>query len=552
MPSQTARRPSLPDLLPSRLAGLAVPFAALQLNLLSLAVPVAVLHVYDRIVPNGSSQTLLVLLAGLGLALLLEVVLRAARGALLAGLTARQEHAARQGLVAGLLAARPAALRALPPDALAEALAAQRTLRAAAAQRQQCLVDLPFALLFLGLIVVIGGRLVWVPMAGIALFLLLAWATGRAQDRAAARLREATRPRDAALQGIFAQLGGAKLLGAELALLARLRPLQQEQATALRPLLQHAAFQRELAALFSQLQVALMIGVGALLVLDGRLSMGGLAACTLLSGRALQPLQSALAAMQGWHEARAAAATLRQLSALACEDIAAPPGAAPQGALQLRALRLDRADGTPLLREVTLDLPAGGMAVIRPGRQGEASLLLAALLGLEEPAAGEICFGDTLFGPHNAPALRRQAALVGREAPLMEGSLMENLTEFGDSERQAEAQYLCFLLGLEAAVKRLPGGYETRLDASGRNLPPQIRQSLGLVRALSGRPRLLLLDEAEATLDATAQLRLAGFLKRLKGRATIVAASGSAALEKLADQRWVVQEGRLVPLVPGP
>ena len=107
-------------------------------------------------------------------------------------------------------------------------------------------------------------------------------------------------------------------------------------------------------------------------------------------------------------------------------------------------------------------------------------------------------------------------------------------------------QYLSFLFGLDTAVKRLPDGYDTQVEQGGRTLPVGLRQSAALVSALSAKPRLLLLDDAEIGLDPAAQLRLGDFLKRLKGRATLIVLTGNAALRKHADLRLRLEGNHLV------
>ncbi|WP_419897740.1 ATP-binding cassette domain-containing protein [Roseomonas sp. USHLN139] len=520
--------------------------ASMCLNILSLSVPIVVLHVYDRVLPNGTGQTLASMLLGLAILVVAEIALRIARASIALRVDSLREHLVRCRLMRDVMRGTPQALSGFSTAEISTGIAAAAVLRESRTQRLQVLFDLPFGLLFLVLIGIIGGGLVLVPLGVAGLFLLMGWQVSRQLAYADLQRLRAEQQRDSFLRGVFPALALARGLCADLLLPGKLQRLQEGHATLLRDTITLGTILREVFAVAGQVQVALVVGIGALLVLEGRLSTGGLAACTLLAGRVMQPLQSGLGLLQGWHEARRAREAMGRLQALAVENIeleasealwTAPP------AIRMQGIRFAADDGGPPL---ALEVPAGKLVTIEAPPGSPCRSLLAALLGYVEVAEGEIMLGETRLSPATAPLVRRQAALIGRSTTLFSGSLMDNLTGFGHPEREAEVQYLSFLFGLDTAVKRLPDGYDTPIEQGGRSLPVGIRQGAALVSALSAKPRLLLLDEAEIGLDPAAQLRLGDFLKRLKGRATLIVLTGNAALRKHADLKLRFQDSRLV------
>jgi ATP-binding cassette subfamily C protein LapB len=147
-------------------------------------------------------------------------------------------------------------------------------------------------------------------------------------------------------------------------------------------------------------------------------------------------------------------------------------------------------------------------------------------------------------------SIRRRIAYVGAAPVIFSGTIMENLTMFGPEKRDF-ARKMAQLLGLEATINLLPDGYETRLgEGIADDLPMSIAQQVNIVRALTNRPRVLALDEANMLLDAVAEPALIKALNVLRGSLTVIVVTHRPSLLALCDRQVVIQDGRADWLLP--
>ena len=163
--------------------------------------------------------------------------------------------------------------------------------------------------------------------------------------------------------------------------------------------------------------------------------------------------------------------------------------------------------------------------------------LLKLILGEIEPTAGRVTIdGVSTLVPQFA-AIRRHIAYVGAVPAIFSGTIMENLTMFAPEKRDF-ARKMAQLLGLEATINLLPDGYETKLgEGIGDDLPMSIAQQVNIVRALTNRPRVLALDEANMLLDAIAEPALIKALNVLRGSLTVLVVTHRPSLLALCDHR---------------
>lgn len=533
--------------------------ASAVLNLLSLALPIVILHVYDRVLPNGSAPTLLVLGLGLAAALVLEAVLRAARGAVVARVGAGTEHALRSAAMERLLHAPLPVVEREPIGAHLDRFAAVGVLRDRySGQLGATLMDLPFAALFLAVIGAIGGWLVVAPLTVMGLFAVAAWAVSRRLRRSVTTRAESDAGRHAFLLDLLRGLPSVKALALDEPLLRRYERLQETSADATRAVTWHGALIQSLGGLAGQANVVVLLGFGAVMVMDGSLSAGQLAACTLLVGRALQPVQAALGIWTMRQEAEVARAKVRDALALPAEGYSdalddaldSALGGAPKAAavaVALRDVTLGNDDGgPPSVDGVSLDVAPGEAVAIGGGvGSGKTSLLLA-MIGLVRPRSGEVLVDGQPLDDAAARRLRRRTALLPQRGTVFEGTLLDNLTGLRDGERASEAMYLSYLLGLDAVVRRWPDGYATRVGGElGKTLPGGIRQQIANVRALVGEPSLVLFNEANLSLDSDNNRRLRALLAGMKGRVTLVMVTGDPEFLALADRTLILADGRL-------
>ena len=272
-----------------------VVLASLTVNMLSLSLPIALLQVYDRILPNRSFGTISALIIGVSIALCLEAVIRLARYQLMGRLGARFEYRAGLDAFRKMMTSDLAAFERVGPGEHLERFNSISGIRDFySGQAMVNLYDLPFAMLYLSAIWYLGGLLVLVPVVSIAFTVLMAPVIGRSLAVSLGKQRKAENRRYdfviSAISGIFS----VKALSSEVLLSREYEKLQEARLSTQEIVERKSIAVAEWAATLSQFTLLAVVVTGTLLVMDESLSVGALAACTLLTGRTMQPVQGAV------------------------------------------------------------------------------------------------------------------------------------------------------------------------------------------------------------------------------------------------------------------
>jgi ATP-binding cassette, subfamily C, bacterial LapB len=383
--------------------------------------------------------------------------------------------------------------------------------------------------------------------AGLLLGVLaLGWVAGRRVRSRAERLAAAEERRFNFLFDVLAGLNSLKLLGAERLLERRYDRLQGTSARLRRDLTGATAAAQEGGLMFAHLATIGTAAFGCLMVLDGALTVGGLSACVMLAGRSMQPLLGGIALWVRWQTLGDAKRRLAELDHLPAEARPAlPPLRVWAGEVSLRQVRFGSLlGGGHLFEGLCLDLrPGEFVGVTGPNGSGRSSLLRL-IAGEVRPLAGSVRIDGQNLAVHDHTPARRLLALVPPDPGLVAGTLLENLT-LGQPELEADAIELGAQLGLEAVAATLPGGWHTPVGTAGMPLARGVQQRIGLVRALVQQPRILLLDDVTAQLDADGDARLGRVLGTLRGRMTILLASHRPSVLSRADRVLRIAGGRL-------
>jgi len=305
---------------------------------------------------------------------------------------------------------------------------------------------------------------------------------------------------------------------------------------------------------FRMLLQSLILTVGALLVIDGQASGGVILASSVLSGRALAPVDMAIAnwrslvaARAGWSRVVIGIATWQKpaprtivldppVAQVSLRDVwVAPPGstrfAVPQFAVQ----------------GVSLTLKAGQvLALVGPSAAGKSSLVRA-MLGIWGAARGEVRIDGATLDQWDSDRIGRHFGYVPQTVDLIDGTIGENIARFDPAAGSDTIIAAARAAGMHDSILALPDGYETRVSAGGGALSAGQRQRIGLARALYGDPFLLVLDEANSNLDATGDAALAEAIGAVQQRGGIVVMiTHRPATLGPATHMAVMQNGRLI------
>lgn len=524
--------------------------STLAVNILSLALPVMTLQVYDRILPNPGSGTLPVLIAGVCVAIILEAALRLSRAYVLSWSGAVYEHKLSCAAMKRIMDSDISILGAAGVGENLHRMTAISKLKDFYnGYSLTVMSDLVFVPLFLFLIIYIAGPLAVVPAAILMAFTLVSLAQGQ-------NLRSALSARDESddtrynfliegLEGVHT----LKAFALENSFSRRYEALEEKSSLANYRVTEAMAATFNAGALFSHIMVAAVIAVGAILVLGGTITTGGLIATVLLSGRLMQPVQRALGLWvryQDYRLARQKAETLFDIplhAAVAAED----ENTTREGSLILENLsfRLGGENGRWILEDINLVLKRGESILLSADSDESKTVLLELIAGIYPVTRGRIMVDNRNILRYTPEDLIRHVGYIQSQGIIFRGTIRDNMTCFGQIP-EAQAQEIAALLDVNRDVALLPTGFDTFLNGNGTdNIPPGLKQRIAMVRVLAARPRLILYDNADQGLDRDGYNLIYSLMARLRGQATMIMISDDYNVRSLADRFYSLENGRL-------
>lgn len=410
-------------------------------------------------------------------------------------------------------------------------------------------IDLPWVIVFLIVLSVLHW---WLGLTALAGVLVLAAISYRSNIKSSANARELsgmTGQRSAATLTEIRMSETAWAMGMQERLSGRTRFWEQHYVAAQSALSRTVARHGGAGRTFRIFLQSLILTVGALLVIDGKASGGVILASSVLSGRALAPVDQAIA---NWRGFVVASAGWKRIVEAVCTN---PPKAErevslplPSGDLVLRELT----SGPPgsnmaTIAGVSLELkPGQAVAVIGPSAAGKSSLAKA-MLGIWKPLRGEVRLDGATLDQWDREQIGAAIGYVPQSVDLSEGTIAQNIARF-DAKATSEAVIAAAqVAGMHETILAMPNGYETTLSAGAQELSAGQRQRIGLARALFGDPFLVVLDEANSNLDAEGDAALTAAVLAVRKRMGIVVmiTHRSATLGPISHVA-VLRGGRLV------
>ena len=525
--------------------------ASVAINLLGLALPLAILQVYDRIVPNKALETLAMLMLGLASVMVIEAVLRIARSFISGWGGAQFAHGSGIDALQRILYAPTKAKLHEPSNKLLERFNAISTIGDYfGGPSRLLLVDLPFVVLFLTVMALVGGIIVLVPLAVISVFGSVAYLRGLAMKQTLeARAEQETKNYDFIIE-CLSGIATVKSMSMEPAMLRRFERLQEDTAQINFRAIDAAGRAQILSAMLGTTSMVMMVSFGGILAAYGGLTIGKLACCTLLSGRMIQPL---LRTIGIWNEFQAINVARNEMTALF--DLPEPKIGDGYASDRLTgSIRIDNlchntagAVDDPLLN-VSLNVAPGEFVAFRSGVGNSGSALLEIISGEQIPESGSVTI-DGYDIADNHDLIGAAVVFVAQQSALFRGTILENLTLFGHGPSVDDARWATRLIGLEKEINKLPDGYDTSVgEGVTETLSGGFQQLIAIARALARRPKVLLLDEPQAMLDSGADRMLLAGLASLRGEMTILVNSRRPSYAAVACRGFAFNSGRLVPL----
>ncbi len=527
--------------------------SSLVINLLALAMPIMMLQAYDRILPNHGIGTLTILVIGVLTAVVLEMLLKIARSYLTAWSGAVFEHKTSCQAMQQILSAATEHFERQGSGAYLQKMAAISRLRGFySGQALLTIVDLPFIFIFLFLIGYIAGNLVLVPLGLFVLFCLLAWYVGFRLRRQVQEQDFSGKIRYNFIIETLANIHTLKGVGLEKFFLRRNDRLQSRISQAHYQVSLTNNIALNCATLFAQIMTVAVVSFGAIKVINGDMGTGGLAACVLLSGRVMQPVQRALSLwtrFQSFFVDQKELKDIFSLPTIDYQDVREVKKS--EGHVVVKNVSFGYMDsGGDLFKNINLELHPGDSISISGDAGCGRTTFLQLITGIIAPTNGTL----TVDGhePHRVQPslLNSHVGYLPEKGTIFHGTIRENLTFFGTT-REEDAMIAAKFLGIDEAVAILPEGYNTLLiDNVTDPIPPGLKQRIAIARVLANRPRVILFDNADRSLDKGGYNLIFTILGRLKRRTVLIIISDDRNILRLADKEYCISNGTLLESRP--
>ncbi|MBF0588273.1 MAG: ATP-binding cassette domain-containing protein [Magnetococcales bacterium] len=532
-------RAHLPELLTS----------SLVLNVLSLALPLTLLQVYDRILLFEAISTLGMLIFGVVMALLLEGVLRFARSYIGAWIGARFEHMATVSALERLMRTDLGSFERDGVGIHLERMNALNILKEFyAGQAVLVILDMPFVPIFLGLIFHLAGWLVLLP---VTLFILFAGATWWVGIYLRKAVEERTITDERRVDFVIEVLNGihsVKSMAMENMMLRRYERLQESCARNAQKVGRLGSTGMAVGNVFGQLTTVSVVAAGSMLVIDHQLTIGGLAACTMLAGRSLQPVQRAVGIWARFQTIRIAKTRLDEIFSFLPEaEWGLPEMEEVEGHIEMQDVSFRFSpEAEPILHSLNLKAEAGETIGIRGDNGSGKTSLLWLMMGALQPSSGKVFIDHKDISAFDPVSVRSKVAYLPQAGVLFRGTILENIHMFRD-DKVDEAVAVIQKLGLNDFLTKMPKGTETSVDdGADESLPKGIKQRLTIARGLLGGSKLVLFDEANSAIDGAGDNKLREVLEEMHGNTTLVLVTHRPSLLALADQVFELKGGTLV------
>ncbi len=520
--------------------------------------PIFIMVLYDTVIASESTYLLMQLSIATMSILLIDLLFRLVRAKLMGYIAARIGRLVALGAFSRLMELSPTALSQAPLHAQIRRVRQFEGWREHFADPIVSVAfNLPFSILFLIAIAILGGVVVILPIAIMSLYAALAWFAGPVLEKHTAGASEARQLRDACFDEMISEMRSVRLLASEDIWLERFRNYAAGSALAgakrsrLQDLLNHIGQGAVTVAGTGTLMI------GAIGAMNGSISIGALIACMALVWRVLTPWQQCIGLLPRIAQLRNEIAMLDLTMQLPAEAENRPRRLVPNrshGSLEIDGVSLTyQGASRPALYGVDVSIEAGEIiAFIGDSGAGKSSLLKV-VAGIYTPQAGSMRIDGFDLRQLHPRELREQIAYAPQQPHFFTGTIAQNLRLASPSASDQQLWTAAIQAGVLEDIQKLEKGFETRIgDATLRQQSPGFLQRLSLARAYLKDCNILVLDEPGRALDSAGDQALLKTLSSRKHHQTVLLVTHRPSHLDLADRVFVLSAGRLKPYAPTP
>ncbi|MGR8919088.1 MAG: type I secretion system permease/ATPase [Gammaproteobacteria bacterium] len=524
--------------------------AGVLVNVLTIATALYIMNVYDRVVPNNATETLIVLAIGTATAVAFEFCARTLRAYFLDSAGRKADLVLASQIFAQAIGLKMSARPSSSGSFAAQLREFESVREFITAATLTVLMDLPFIAFFIAIIGAIGGPLYLVPLTAVPLVLLV----GLLAQIPLSMVIRANQREIAQRHGLLIEavegVEMIKAMRAEGLMLGRYEDYSALAGRSANRARTISSVVVHFSAAVQQLVSVVMVFWGVFLIADGELTIGALIACVILIGRGLAPLQQVAALMTRYQQARSAYFTL---DALMHQPVEREPGQRFTHRPEVRgAVAMQQVDFTyphgamPSLSQVSFRLAPGERVAVL-GRVGSGkSTLLRLACGLYAPSAGTVCIDDVDVAQFDPADLRRHIGFVAQEPSLFHGTLRDNIALGNPQADDTAVLEAARLAGLQGLIAGHPDGLQRLVGERGEGLSGGQRQAVANARAFLLEPRILMLDEPTSAMDHNAEASFIAAAREFLADRTLLLVTHKPSMLELVERIIVLDAGRLV------
>ncbi len=524
--------------------------AAFLVNIFALAMPMFTMNVYDRVVPNRSIETLWVMAIGIAIIVIGDLILRTMRGYFLDWASTRVDIKLSARIMEQVLGTR-LEHRSNSVGTLANNLRSFESVRDfITSATVTALIDLPFGLIFIGVMAWISLPMIVPVIVGGIIMLLYAFSVQAKMHELSETMYRASALRNATLIESLVSLETVKALGIE----GTMQRKWEHSASYLTEVgsklkLLSQSINNGSNAL-QQITSVLLVILGVYLVTNGDLTMGALIASTMLAGRALAPISQLAGLLTQYHTA---STSLESLNGIMEKQVERPADSnflsrpTFRGDIEFREVSFSY-PGTEekALNKVSFKIKAGEHVALL-GRMGSGKTTIHKLmLGLYQPTEGSILIDGVDIRQIDTAELRRCVGYVQQDTQLFYGTMRENLTIASPHADDSTVLAAAHTGGIDEYINSHPKGFDLLVGERGETLSGGQKQGVGIARALIAKPNIILLDEPTSAMDHTGEDAVKKRLAEATQGKTVVLISHRSGLFDLVNRIIVIDSGRVV------
>ena len=524
--------------------------ASIFISLLSIALPLFVMNVYDRVVPNAAMETLWALAIGVLLVLAADFLLRVLRQYFVELAASRLDVTMSAKIMEKVLSIdltnRPA-----KSGAFINSLQSFESIRHFfGSLTLVALVDLPFGLLFVFIIAMIDIYLVIPILLGTAILFLYALKAQRVMRSLSEESMEISARKSSLITESVTALEDLKAFGYQ----SRTQSAWEKQTIFLAKVnakLRLVSMSVNNSALWIQQSVGVVIILtGVYLIIEGEITQGGLIAAYLLSSRAMGPVSQAAALLAQYHQAETAKNALDDIMSLTSEggDNKQVKNASQlSGNLDVKQLCFRYPDENVLaLKDINFSIKQGEHVAILGKNGCGKSTLNRLLMGFYKAESGQVLLDEIDMQQYDPVLLRQNIGYVPQDVNLFSGTLKDNILPAHrgvDDERLWEIAKQC---GLAKVVNSHGNGFEQQVGEGGKQLSGGQRQSVSLARALIYNPAIFIMDEPTSAMDSANEAMMKETIREAIKEKTFILNTHRTTLLDLVDRVIVIENGKII------